>query len=71
MTDYLLNVIATTFFNQRTPLHIAAIEGRENIVKLLVKKRAEISSKDKDGVSMTILVDYSATDESLSSLLQK
>ena len=60
-------VVPTTLFNQLTPLHIEAIEGRENIVKFLVKQRAEISCKDKDGVSMTTtLVDYSAADASLS-----
>ena len=47
-----MNFNATTLFNQRTPLHIAAREGRKNIVKFLVEQRAEISCKDKDGVSI-------------------
>ena len=48
----------TPFFNQRTPLHAAAIKGRDYTVEYLVKKGADISIKDKAGVSMTILLNY-------------
>ena len=41
------------FLYQRTPLHIATREGHENTAKCLVKKGADISIKDKDGVSVT------------------
>ena len=50
----LIITTTTLFFNQRIPLHIAAREGRDYTVKFLVEQRAEINSKDKDGVSMTI-----------------
>ena len=39
------------FLNQRTPLHVAASKGRDYTVECLVKKGADISIKDKAGVS--------------------
>ena len=46
------------FFNQRTPLHVAASKGRDYTVECLVEKGANISIKDKAGVSMTIFLNY-------------
>ena len=43
------------FFNQRTPLHVAASKGRDYTVERLVKKEANISIKDMDGVNIAIL----------------
>ena len=37
--------------NQRTPLHMAVKEGHKGIVEYLVKKKANINSKDTKGVS--------------------
>ena len=45
---------ASHFLNQWTPLHVAASKGRDYTVKYLVKKGADISIKDKAGVSITI-----------------
>ena len=45
-----------TFFYQRTPLHVAAWNGRDYTVECLVKKEADISIKDKTGVRETILL---------------
>ena len=39
-------------FYQRTLLHLAVEEGREDTVKYLVQKGASIDTKDGDGVSM-------------------
>ena len=33
-----------------TPLHLAAIAGKEGTVQLLIEKGAEINIKDNDGV---------------------
>ena len=41
------------FLNQQTPLHVAASKGHDYTVECLVKKGADISIKDKAGVSMT------------------
>lgn len=43
-------------FYQQTPLHIAAREGHDYTVECLVKKGADISFKDKDGVSVSLSV---------------
>ena len=37
---------------QRTPLHVAAKEGRDYTVEILVKKGAITTIRDKDGVSL-------------------
>ena len=37
--------------HQSTPLHKAAERGHKDIVMFLVKKRADVSIKDRDGVS--------------------
>ena len=52
------NYIAATLFflYQQTPLHVAAREGHDYTAKCLFKKGADISIKDKDGVSVTILL---------------
>ena len=45
-------IIATAvFLHQHTPLHIAAGKGFTRIAECLVKKGAEISMQDNDGVS--------------------
>ena len=36
--------------HQETPLHWAAIEGKEGTVQLLIEKGADINVKDNDGV---------------------
>ena len=41
---------------QRTPLHIAVKEFQVRTMKFLVGKRADINSKDNDGVSMHKMV---------------
>ena len=46
------------FLNQRTPLHVAASNGRDYTVEYLVEKGADINIKDMAGVSMTILLNY-------------
>ena len=48
---------------QWTPLHVAAKEGRDHTVEQLVNRGADISIKDKNGVSMTILVRVNSTSE--------
>ena len=44
------------FVYQQSPLHIAAREGHDFTAKRLFKKGADISIKDKAGVSVTILL---------------
>ena len=46
------------FFNQRSPLHAAASKGHDYTAECLLKRGADINIKDKDGVSMTILLNY-------------
>ena len=36
--------------HQRTPLHWAAIQGKEGTVQLLIEKGVDINIKGKDGV---------------------
>ena len=36
--------------HQYTPLHCAAIEGKEDTVQLLIEKGADMKIKDSDGV---------------------
>ena len=45
---------------QQTPLHVAASQGHCNVVEYLVMQGADVSIKDNDGVSVTILlmIDY-------------
>ena len=43
---------------QRTPLYVAAREGRDYTMRYLVEKGANAKIEDKDGVSMTILQYY-------------
>jgi len=40
-----------TFSYQQTPLHVAASKGRDYTVECLVKKGANMNTKDKRGVS--------------------
>ena len=51
-TSLLHDITTTTIvsFCQRTPLHLAAREGRENTVKCLVKHGAAICVMDNYGV---------------------
>ena len=42
--------------SQQTPLHVAATEGHDYTVKLLVSKGAKIELRNKNGVSVTILL---------------
>ena len=53
---------------QQTPLHIAASHGHDYTVECLVKKGADISFKDKDGVSVSRFKMNTTADLSLSSL---
>ena len=39
-----------------TPLHVAATNGRFGLVKLLVKKKANINNQNNDGVSKVVLL---------------
>ena len=56
-------MIFPAFFYQQTPLHIAASTGRDYTVECLVKERADISIKDKAGVSVTMhMIDYTEVD---------
>ena len=41
------------FSYQRTPLHVAAHNGRDYTVECLAKKGPNVSIKDKNGVSIT------------------
>ena len=41
---------------QRTPLHIAAREGYDSTVEYLADKKADINSKDYNGVGEAILL---------------
>ena len=42
--------------HQMTPLHMAAEEGFFDIVKYLVEKNADTTSKSEDGVSWSIIL---------------
>ena len=52
----LIALKVVTFFYQRTPLHVAARKGHDYTVKCLVKKGADMDTKDKTGVHETILL---------------
>ena len=52
---YCSHKISSAFY-QQTPLHLAAKEGRDYTARCLVENKANIDSKDNNGVSMTILV---------------
>ena len=51
-----LSFIFVTFSYQRTPLHVAASKGHDYTVEWLVKKGADMNTKDKTGVHKTILL---------------
>ena len=50
------NHLVSLSLYQCTALHVAAREGRDYTVECLVKKGAEITITDNDGVSETIVV---------------
>ena len=41
---------------QRTPLHKAAMEGKDGTVQLLMEKGADINVKDRDGVRESVCI---------------
>ena len=43
---------SVTFFGQQTPLHVAASKGCDYTVECLVQRKADISIKNKNGVSV-------------------
>ena len=47
----LTNISTTLCFFQRTPLHAAAKKGRDDTVKCLVGKGADINLQDHNGVN--------------------
>ena len=55
-----MSIIATTSFKfvtfsyQQTPLHVAASNGSDYIVKCLVKKGADMNLRDRKGVSVKL-----------------
>ena len=49
-------IYKTVSFHQRTPLHIAIRGGYKDTVEYLIKKGADISTKDNDGVSKAIVI---------------
>ena len=53
---YCLLNISYAFHLQQTPLHVAASQGHCNIVEYLVMQGADVSIKDNDGVSITIIL---------------
>ena len=57
------------FLNQRTPLHVAASKGHDYTVECLVEKGANINIKDKDGVGMSIFLNYYRQHQILSLLV--
>ena len=44
------------FVSQRTPLHNAATEGHLSVVKYLVRKRAQVDSKDIEDVRFIVVM---------------
>ena len=42
--------------HQWTPLHLAALQGKEGTVQLLIEKGADINIKDRCGVRDCVLV---------------
>ena len=52
----IIETFLVTFSSQKTPLHVAASNGRDYTVKCLVKKEADINIKDKTGVNETVLL---------------
>ena len=55
ITMYFLKLIS--FLYQWTTLHVAVRKDHDYTVKCLVKKGADISIRDKNGVGQTITVD--------------
>ena len=51
-----LEWLSVSFSYQQTPLHVAASNGRDYTVERLVKKKADINIKDKNGVREIILL---------------
>ena len=56
----LVNIITLYFLSlhQRTSLHIAAGKGHRKAVESLVKMKADISTKDNDGVGICRLREF-------------
>ena len=52
-----------SFLYQQTALHIAASKGRDYTVECLVKQGANITIRDRDGVSVTVLAVSFYTDK--------
>ena len=48
----ILQVFISISLQQKTALHVAAAAGFKEIVKYLVSKQADVSIKDKAGVSI-------------------
>lgn len=51
---YLLETLlcsSVSSLRQRTPLHLAAQGGHKQTVEILIRKKANINTKDVDGVS--------------------
>lgn len=46
------------YSNQKTPLHLAAVEGHVDTVKYLVNKGVDINIKDINGVSTPLVINY-------------
>ena len=46
----MMNHVQICFSRQRTPLHRAALEGKEGTVQLLIEKGADINIKASNGV---------------------
>ena len=56
LVDFIATKCSFTFYFQLIPLHHAAKKGRYYTAKWLVEHKAQIDSKDNNGVSMTILL---------------
>ena len=52
----IIAILLVTFSYQKTPLHVAASNGRDYTVEYLAKKGANINIKDKTGVCEIIIL---------------